>query len=417
MPLVRDARLAVGLLRKALATRTARRDLHRTLAARGPLPEAAFRIAVYFADGPVNMYQMRQWYAPLRELAQTWPVVVISRSIRGADALLKDGRLPVAYAPTVRDIEQVLAEQDIRIVFYVNQNTRNFQMFRYGRRWHVFINHGESDKMYMTTNQFKAYDYAFVAGDAARVRLGRVLWDYDLDRRTFSIGRPQADHTAGEAPFEPDGRTVVLYAPTWEGDRPSAHYGSVRSHGEALVDALIASGRHRIVYRPHPRSGVVDPAYGAANSRIVAALAAANRADPSAQHVHDTSPTLGWQLRVADLAILDVSAMIYDRLALGAPLLVTRPTDPEALVDDTGYLSASEWLDADAAGSVVAEADRVLGDPEAVARLRHWVSHYFGDTSPGASTARFHAAVAELMQRWEMWHSRADPTLDADAER
>ena len=39
---------------------------------------------VYFADGAVNMYQMRQWYAPLRELAKTWPVVVLSRNARGA---------------------------------------------------------------------------------------------------------------------------------------------------------------------------------------------------------------------------------------------------------------------------------------------------------------------------------------------
>jgi len=406
MPLVRDARLAVGLLRKAVATRTARRDLHRALAARGPLPQQTFRIAVYFADGAVNMYQIRQWYAPLRELAETWPVVVISRAIRGANALLKDGELPVAYAPTVRDVEQVLAEQDIRLVFYVNQNTRNFQMFRYGCRWHVFINHGESDKMYMTTNQFKAYDYAFVAGDAARARLGRVLWDYDLDRRTYAIGRPQADHAAGEPPYPTDERTVVLYAPTWEGDRPSAHYGSIRTHGEALVSALLATGRHRVVYRPHPRSGVVDPEYGAANARIIAALAAANRADPLAHHVHDTSPTLGWQLRSTHLAVLDISAMVYDRLAFSAPLLITRPSDPEAEVDATGYLSACEWLDAESSGDIVAEADRVLGDPEAVARLQHWVRRYFGDTTPGASTARFRAAVQELMDRWETWHAR-----------
>jgi len=406
MPFVRDARLAVGLLRKAVATRTARRDLHRALAARGPLPEQTFRIAVYFADGAVNMYQMRQWYAPLRELAETWPVVVISRAIRGADALLKDGELPVAYAPTVRDVEQVLAEQDIRLVFYVNQNTRNFQMFRYGRRWHVFINHGESDKMYMTTNQFKAYDYAFVAGDAARARLGRVLWDYDLDRRTYAIGRPQADHAAGEPPYPADDRTVVLYAPTWEGDRPSAHYGSIRTHGEALVSALLATGRHRVVYRPHPRSGVVDPEYGAANARIIAALTAANRADPTAHHVHDTSPTLGWQLRSTDLAVLDISAMVYDRLAFSAPLLITRPSDPEAEVDAAGYLSACEWLDAESSGDIVAQAERVLGDPEAVERLHQWVRHYFGDTTPGASTARFRAAVDELMDRWETWHAR-----------
>ncbi|WP_154096420.1 CDP-glycerol glycerophosphotransferase family protein [Microbacterium testaceum] len=404
MPLVRDTRLAMGLLRKALATRNARRDLRRALEARGPLPTGTFQIAVYFADGAVNMYQMRQWYAPLQKLAEKWPVVVISRAIRGADALLKDDALPIAYAPTVNAVEEVLAEQDIRIVLYVNQNTRNFQMFRYGQRWHVFINHGESDKMYMSTNQYKAYDYAFVAGDAARNRLSRVLWDYDLDRRTFAIGRPQADHYSGEFPYTPDDRTVVLYAPTWEGDRPSAHYGSIASHGEALVTALLATGRHRVIYRPHPRSGVVDAAYGAANARIVAALKAANAADPAAHHVHDTGAELGWQLAAADLAIVDISAMVYDRLAVGKPLMITRPTDPEALVDDSGYLSACEWLDAAASGSIVAEADRVLGDPDAVGRLEHWVQHYFGDTTPGAATERFESAIAELMQRWDTWH-------------
>lgn len=403
MPLARDARLAVGLLRKALATRRARTDLRRALAERGPLAQNRFRIAVYFADGPVNMYQIRQWYAPLRALAREWPVVVIARSIRGADALLRDDALPVAYAPTVRDVEQVLEEQDVRIVFYVNQNTRNFQMFRYGRRWHVFINHGESDKMYMTTNQFTAYDYAFVAGDAARARLSRTLWDYDLDRRTFAIGRPQADHYSGDLPYTPDDRRVVLYAPTWEGDRPAAHYGSILTHGEALVSALLATGRHRVIYRPHPRSGVVDAAYGAANDRIIAALGAANAADPAAQHVHDTGADLGWQLAAADLAVVDISAMVYDRLAAGKPLLVTRPVDPEALVDDTGYLSDAEWLDADSAADIVARAERVLDDPDAVARLDHWVRYYFGDTAPGASTERFHAAVRALMERWDSW--------------
>lgn len=405
MPLARDARLAVGLLRKALATRRARTDLRRALAERGHLPQNRFRIAVYFADGPVNMYQIRQWYAPLRALAREWPVVVIARSIRGADALLRDDALPVAYAPTVRDVEQVLEEQDVRIVFYVNQNTRNFQMFRYGRRWHVFINHGESDKMYMTTNQFTAYDYAFVAGDAARARLSRTLWDYDLDRRTFAIGRPQADHYSGDLPYTPDDRRVVLYAPTWEGDRPAAHYGSILTHGEALVTALLATGRHRVIYRPHPRSGVVDAAYGAANDQIIAALGAANAADPTARHVHDTGSDLGWQLAAADLAVVDISAMVYDRLAAGRPLLVTRPADPEALVDDTGYLSDAEWLDADSAADIVARADRVLDDPDAVARLDHWVRYYFGDTAPGASTARFHAAVRTLMERWESWNA------------
>jgi hypothetical protein len=413
---VSDGRKAVALIRKALNNRAAAQRVARATAVRPPHPSQHYRVAVYFADGAVNMYQMRQWYRPLAELAKTWPVVVLSRAATGAAALVADDALPVAYLPSVRNLEAFVADQDIRVVLYVNQNTRNFQMFRYGRRWHVFINHGESDKMYMTTNQFKAYDYAFVAGDAARARLGRILWGYDLDERTIEIGRPQADHYSGALPYTPDGRTVVLYAPTWEGDRPSAHYGSIATHGEALVAALLESGRHRVIYRPHPRSGVVDPEYGAANARIIAAIRQANVADPAATHVFDDGPELGWQLAAADVAIVDISAMVYDRLAADKPLLVTRPADPAALVDLHGYLSACEWLDAGAAGAVVAETDRVLSDGAAVARLSHWVRHYFGDTSPGAATARFHGAVARLMREWDTWHART-ADVEPDEER
>jgi hypothetical protein len=419
--LVSDVKKAVALLRKAVRNRSAVIDVRRTIAAGPEHPPFHYRVAVYFADGAVNMYQMRQWYKPLAGLAEKWPVVVLSRAATGAEALLADAALPVAFVPTVRDLERFIAKQDIRVVLYVNQNTRNFQMFRYGRRWHVFINHGESDKMYMTTNQYKAYDYAMIAGDAARERLGRVLWDYDIDRRTIEIGRPQADHYSGTLPYTPDERTVVLYAPTWEGDRPSAHYGSIVTHGEALVTALLATGRHRVIYRPHPRSGVVNPEYGAANKRIVAALAAANAADPSASHVFDDGPELGWQLAAADVAIVDISAMVYDRLAADKPLLITRPVDPAAAIDTHGYLSACEWLDAAAAPEIVAETDRVLGDPDAVARLEEWVAHYFGDTAPGAATARFHGAVQRLMDDWEQWYARSsagdeDDETDDEAE-
>ena len=414
MGLVSDGKKAVALVRKAVRNRSAVIDVRRALAARPPHAPFQYRVAVYFADGAVNMYQMRQWYKPLAQLAKTWPVVVLSRAATGAEALLADGALPVAFVPTVRDLERFIATQDIRVVLYVNQNTRNFQMFRYGRRWHVFINHGESDKMYMTTNQYKAYDYAMVAGDAARERLSRVLWDYDIERRTIEIGRPQADHYSGTLPYTPDDRTVVLYAPTWEGDRPSAHYGSIATHGESLVAALLATGRHRVIYRPHPRSGVVDHQYGAANKRIVAALAAANAEDPSAQHVFDDGPDLGWQLSAADVAIVDISAMVYDRLAADKPLLITRPVDPAAAIDTHGYLSACEWLEAAAAPDIVAQTERVLSDPEAVTRLDKWVAHYFGDTAPGAATARFHAGVQRLMDDWEAWYARS--VADAEDE-
>jgi len=193
----------------------------------------------------------------------------------------------------------------------------------------------------------------------------------------------------------------VLYAPTWEGDRPAAAYGSIASHGEALVNALLATGRHRVIYRPHPRSGVVSRDYREANRRIIAALERANAADPAAQHVHDTGSALGWQLAAADVAITDISAMVYDRLATGKPIIIARPASPEAEIDESGYLSDCEWLRAEDAAQVVPAIDRVLTSTEAHEKLTLWVTRYFGDTTPGAATARFHAAVDTLYAEWQ----------------
>jgi hypothetical protein len=400
MSIQSDVRTAVRLARRLLRSRKGRRVLAGRLETVQPPAPGTVEVAVYFADGPVNMYQIRQWYAPLAELAREHGVAVISRSPGTMLQLLDESPVPVVYARQVVDLERFVDEQAPKIVLYVNQNARNFQMMRYGRMWHVFVNHGESDKMYMTTNQFKAYDYALIAGDAARERLADALWDYDLDARTIAVGRPQADHFRGEPPYPRDGRTVVLYAPTWEGDRGAAAYGSIASHGTTVADRVLASPRHRLVYRPHPRSGVLDPAYRAAHERIVAAIAAANTADPTAHHVHDDGPTLGWQLADADVAITDISAMIYDRLAVGRPLLVTRPVSPEADVDERGYLGDANWLHAEDAGDVVARVDAAIGDAGQRAQLEHWVRWYFGDTTPGVATARFHAAIERLTARW-----------------
>jgi hypothetical protein len=397
----KDIQTATRVIRKLMRSRSKRRELERR---RAELPRPAansIEIAVYFADSTVNMYQIRQWYAPLAELAKEHPVAIISRSPTAALVLLEESPVPVVYRRSIADLEGFIAEQDLKIVFYVNQNSKNFQMMRYGGAWHVFINHGESDKMYMTTNQFKAYDYSLVAGEAARERLGRKLWDFDVDRRTMMIGRPQADHFAGALPYTPDARTVVLYAPTWEGDRGAAAYSSVVSHGEALASAVLASPQHRLIYRPHPRTGVLDREFKRANESIVAAIAAANARDSTAQHVFDDGPTLGWQLASADVAITDVSAMVYDRLAVGKPLLIARPVSETADVDENGYLGSAEWLRSEDAPNVLSLVDRVQHDDEARKNLEFWVERHFGDTAPGVTTRRFHEAVEALIGEWE----------------
>jgi CDP-glycerol glycerophosphotransferase (TagB/SpsB family) len=401
---IKDAQTAIRLVQRLFRSRSARRELVRRESQLDAPSAGSIQIAVYFADAKVNLYQIRQWYGPLAELSKIFPVAIISRSPATMLSLTEESPVPVVYLRQIADLENFIADQQLKIVFYVNQNSKNFQMMRYGRMWHVFINHGESDKMYMTTNQFKAYDFSLVAGEAARDRLRQKIWDFDVDRRTMMIGRPQADHFAGELPYTPDDRTVVLYSPTWEGDREAAAYSSVVTHGVALTTSILASDTHRLIYRPHPRTGVIDPEFRRANQTIVAAIAAANSRNPAAQHVFDNGPTLGWQLAAADVAITDVSAMVYDRLATGKPLIVARPTSENADIDLSGYLGSAEWLDSKDAAAIFEVIDRVRHSEEARKRLEYWVERHFGDTTEGVATRRFHEAVEALVGQW---HSHA----------
>jgi hypothetical protein len=132
--------------------------------------------------------------------------------------------------------------------------------------------------------------------------------------------------------------------------------------------------------------------------------------------VYDDGADLGWQLAAADVAIVDISAMVYDRLAVGKPLMITRPADERASIDTNGYLSDCEWLSADAASNIVAEVERVRADEAAVARLRMWVQHYFGDTTPGVATEKFHAAIERLMQKWDHWQAHEVASVRTDED-
>ena len=223
----------------------------------------------------------------------------------------------------------------MRAILYVNQNQANFAAMRFADPAHVFICHGESDKDYMSSNQLKAYDRVFIAGTAARERIMRKLIGFD-ESSLVEVGRPQVDVDFPGPSLPHDGRTVVLFAPTWEGDRASMRYSSVISHGPAMVRALVATGRHRVIYRPHPRTGISLREAAAAHADVIRVLRDANSADPTAGHVVDVEGGFGWQLAASDVAVMDISAVAYDWLATGKPLLVTRPAEPRAAAARVG---------------------------------------------------------------------------------
>ena len=250
----------------------------------------------------------------------------------------------------------------------------------------------------MSSNQLKAYDRVFVAGKAARERILRRLIDID-EARLIEVGRPQVDVDFPGPSMPHDGRRVVLFAPTWEGDRASMRYSSVASHGPALVRSLVATGRHRVIYRPHPRTGIVLRRSAAAHADIVKVLRQANHDDPTAGHVVDLEGGFGWQLAASDVAVMDISAVAYDWLATGKPLLLTRPAEPRAQLPESGLVREMHFFDAADAGRAPDIVDAAVSGPdETHAAL---VRRYFGDTTPGASMERFLAACSLVVEERE----------------
>ena len=388
------------------------------------LPDDHFETMVYYADGPVNLYQIRQWYEPLKALDEQSPVLIVCRSVTAALELLEESPLPVAYAGRVEDLENLVDRQRFATALYVNQNTRNFQMMRFNTMLHVFISHGESDKSYMVSGQTKCYDYSFIAGEAAAERLGQHLINYDVDTKTIRIGRPQLDYDVVTAapPLPDDGRTVVFYAPTTEGDRPSMRYSSLASHGVAMMKALLASPNHRVIFRPHARTGLFSEEHAAARDQINAMIAAANLADPRAGHIADTTPTFDWQLQVSDVCIADISAVVIDWLTTGKPVVVTRPVNAAAPVPTEGYIAGVELLTKKQAGQIVEVLDRVSTDEALAEERRKWSFYYFGDTTKGAATQAWLDACRRVRnERHAMLEghevSTGDPNAAMEAHR
>ncbi|MFT8636980.1 MAG: CDP-glycerol glycerophosphotransferase family protein [Pseudoclavibacter sp.] len=354
-------------------------------------------VAVLFADPPRNLYQMRQWYGPLQRLAERHRLAVVCCDPDSARTVADESGLPVRVRSVWGAVGWLRAQRRLGLALYVNQNSRNILFTRVPGPCHVHVNHGESDKRSMTSNLLRMFDRVFVAGQASIDRISRALRLFDA-RRMVPIGRPQLDVPLdAPADLPPTDLPTVLYAPTWEGGRPSMRYGSGPTHGEAIVTALLADGRHRVIYRPHPRTGTHLERFAAADARIRGLLRAEIAAYPQAGHYIDDTPRFGWQTAAADVAVCDISSVDYDWIASGKPILVTQPADARAHIECDGIAGQVPMLTAADAPRVLERLEAATG-AESRQRLAALARYHFGDTTPGASMRRFLEACDAVMR-------------------
>ncbi|MEV5429155.1 hypothetical protein [Streptomyces sp. NPDC052701] len=241
---------------------------------------AAYRptVGLYFSGGASSAYQANMWLEPLAKL-DARPVIVLRERFMVQRIAATD--IPIVCLPKVSTLMR-LEHSTLQVLIHPSNSGKTSQVLRIPTIKHAFVNHGESDKLSSCNPYAKAYDEVWVAGPAARERY--ALADVGVeDKDVVEIGRPQLDAVVPYAGPPTGPYTTVLYAPTWEGWDGNPGNTSVIEAGENLVRALLADPGVRLLYKPHPLTGSVDPRAGAADRRIRELIRAANRRRPGSR--------------------------------------------------------------------------------------------------------------------------------------
>lgn len=343
------------------------------------------RVAAFFADTPSKIYQIAQWIPVFEKAPAHLRPMIITRHAATTEELQKITSLLVVHARTYDLLMQLLELSKFKALIYVNNSYQNFQTLAYQQAAHIHVNHGESDKISMVSNQSKAYDRVFVAGAAAKDRyLSAVAWIDE--KKLIPIGRPQLDLETTPI-LENSALKTITYAPTWEGEDEANNYTSMDCYGRAIIDAALAQSGCRVIYKPHPRiMDSKDPLISDAHAYIMKRLAR------GPHEIHLAGDVLS-VLKDTDLLISDISSVTLDYLYLkpsGAIFLSDRRSSRLELEAESPVAKAAYIIDQTTISGLSGALTRVLAHDELFDKRQEVCRYYFGGIAAGESTAAFY---------------------------
>ncbi|WP_328884459.1 hypothetical protein [Streptomyces sp. NBC_00299] len=230
---------------------------------------------LYFSGSKDSAYQVNMWLETMEQLDSKPLIILRERVILNN---LAPTTVPVICVPGGVHLMN-LDLSNVRVALYAANVGKNIHLLRVPTMKHVFIGHGDSDKLASVNPYSKVYDEVWTAGRAGRDRY--AIADVGVrDADIVEVGRPQLAPIQGFS-GAPEGRIpTVLYAPTWEGWDGNPGNTSIVLAGESIVTKLVSADPPvRVLYKPHPFTGTVSKEAGAAHRRIIALVeqAAAER--------------------------------------------------------------------------------------------------------------------------------------------
>lgn len=150
-------------------------------------------------------------------------------------------------------------------IFYAFNAQSNCRFVANRKLKHIFITHGESNKIASIKPIIRIYDHVVMAG---KLSLERYYKSGLFDEHDYETGRliMMGDTFIGHTGFSPDStkENVLFYAPTWEGGLESENYSSLVNIGlveNYIKKALRVFDLNRITIQAHPNLGHRNKVY------------------------------------------------------------------------------------------------------------------------------------------------------------
>lgn len=352
-------------------------------------------VVVHLSGPDTAAYQINTWIEALEALDQRVMVVLRDHPLFERMAASK---LPTLSLPAPGEL-LMLDFSMVKVALYPANTGNNIHLLRLPTMMSAFIGHGDSDKSASNNPFSRVYDELWVAGEAGADRYRRSGMHIPEDQFRF-VGRPQV-HAIEPTPRIGDQEIpTVLYAPTWEGVNQHQEYSSLRAIGVQLIDALLADGSVRVVYKPHPFTGQRDAKYRVAHAVITRRLDDA-KARTGIDHRVVTSGSLTGWMNQSTALVSDISSVLSDWLAGEKPYAVFNHegTSTKQFREDYPSSAAATILGPQATG-VEALLDVVTGrGPDLLAEYRSKLATYLLGSPEQRTLEAFRAAVTAFVER------------------
>lgn len=287
-------------------------------------------VALYISGLSNVAYQANMW-VPVLERLNIRPIIIV-RERRVIKNVVKT-QIPIVFVKNLRELE-LIARNGIKTILYPANGQKNMQAFRMYWLNHFFINHGESDKVVNQSKALMAYDKILVSGPLAESRLKAAGLPL-RNGQVVHVGRPTAEILLKKNKRYPI--NSILYAPTWEGFVNEANYSSINIAIEILTELIRYKNNNeevRIIFKPHPYTGVVDKSFKS-NLKLIEKFCISNQIEYA-----DPNCSIYPLMNESDLLLTDISSVINDYLYTEKPIFLTKPKNLTSKVVNSIYYSS-----------------------------------------------------------------------------